>query len=511
MSNTIPQEEKAELLDRAVINSTPEELTRIFKELGDIEMTARALGLACRFRGLDIVKTLVELGATFDFPNTEAVENRYHCYTGTKWANYRTNYSLYLLSITKQVKGACCFKGTKFLKKIAREDKTFFKLLSDGERLEILDHFCENAARIGFSPDEMLYFAILGRDELIADELQKRGVKLSETRVKYITEGGAITDGYWYEWTAILDKMSDEDFLPVLKRLAPELGGKKFHCTAKLFRSLKKHFTTAANLEFIRDNFKLEKINKTDVVRGVINNNSADSLPMIEQLGWLADPKRRDEMIEYAQKLNRVECVAWLLDFKNRTADFAAERIKAERKMTRELNASPTSIAVMKKTWGYRKEEHGGLTITSYKGEAKEVTIPETIGKGVVTAIGKGAFAGGSGLCAGRVVTYATFEQQTARRLIQRVAIPNTVTEIDNGAFADMTALLEINIPESVETIGEVAFYQCPNLPRIVIPKSVKFIGEYAFRKCDKLTVIVEKGSYAEKYCRENDVKYSFK
>ena len=34
---------------------------------------------------------------------------------------------------------------------------------------------------------------------------------------------------------------------------------------------------------------------------------------------------------------------AWLLDFKNRTADFAAERKKAEQKMMRELNANPNS------------------------------------------------------------------------------------------------------------------------------------------------------------------------
>ena len=34
-------------------------------------MSAPALGLACRFRGLDVVKALVEKGATFDFPSTK--------------------------------------------------------------------------------------------------------------------------------------------------------------------------------------------------------------------------------------------------------------------------------------------------------------------------------------------------------------------------------------------------------------------------------------------------------
>ena len=48
----LTQEEKAELLQRAVINSSVEELTKIYGELGFVEMSAPALGLACRFRGL---------------------------------------------------------------------------------------------------------------------------------------------------------------------------------------------------------------------------------------------------------------------------------------------------------------------------------------------------------------------------------------------------------------------------------------------------------------------------
>ena len=139
-----------------------------------------------------------------------------------------------------------------------------------------------------------------------------------------------------------------------------------------------------------------------------------------------------------------------------------------------------------------------------------EVTVPETIGKGMVTAIGRGAFAGGSGLCAGRVLTYATFEQQAARRLITRVTLPESIAVIEDSAFADMTELVEINIPEGVTRIGDVAFYQCVKLPKIVIPKTVEHIGEFAFRKCDKLTVVAKKGSYAEKYCRQNGIKVEY-
>ena len=80
----LTQKEKAEALEQAVINCSAEELSKIYDKLGYVEMSAPALGLACRFRGLDIVKILVEKGATFDFPLTEETEIIYHCYIGQK-------------------------------------------------------------------------------------------------------------------------------------------------------------------------------------------------------------------------------------------------------------------------------------------------------------------------------------------------------------------------------------------------------------------------------------------
>ena len=59
----VSQKEKAAHLQRAVINSSVEELSKIYGELGFVEMSAPALGLACRFRGLDVVKCLVNAGA----------------------------------------------------------------------------------------------------------------------------------------------------------------------------------------------------------------------------------------------------------------------------------------------------------------------------------------------------------------------------------------------------------------------------------------------------------------
>ena len=53
----LTREEKAIILQRAVINCSVEELSTKYKELGTVEKAAPALGLACRFRGLDMVKS----------------------------------------------------------------------------------------------------------------------------------------------------------------------------------------------------------------------------------------------------------------------------------------------------------------------------------------------------------------------------------------------------------------------------------------------------------------------
>lgn len=512
---SISQENKAEILERAVLNASPEQLAETYRELGHIEMTARALGLACRFGGAEKVRTLIGCGATFNIPINAGADKRYHCYSGIcpsgrKRDNYRSNFSLYLLKIFKHIKGACCMKGLKLTKQAAADGKKYLQFLPDDERLEVLRCLFANKDRLSFDPSEMLYHAIFARDEVIVKELRALGVELLDVRVKKITEGGMVSDSYCYEWRAMMSKLSDEDFIPVMETLAAELDGKPFYCTEKIYEITKSRFSDPKAFEFFCDHFRHDRLNKTKIIRGLIDENSVGALSAVERVGWLRIPKKRDELIEYAQQANRTECVAWLLDFKNRTADLAAERERAEKRMLAELNASPTSVTMMKKTWGFKKQENGSLIITNYKGASTEVIIPETIGKSTVTAIGNGAFARDCGLCGGRVYTTATPEQQRQRRMITKIVLPESVDFIGENAFSAMPSLTEINIPDGVTEIDGTAFYQCVSLEKLVIPDTVKHIGEYAFRNCSKLTAVVVKGSYAEEYCNRNNIKFEY-
>lgn len=70
---------------------------------------------------------------------------------------------------------------------------------------------------------------------------------------------------------------------------------------------------------------------------------------------------------------------------------------------------------------------------------------------------------------------------------LKTVIIPDTVTEIENGAFMDFYGLEYIDIPTSVTEIGDNAFNGCSQLASITIPNSVTEIGASAFRYCSSL------------------------
>jgi len=126
------------------------------------------------------------------------------------------------------------------------------------------------------------------------------------------------------------------------------------------------------------------------------------------------------------------------------------------------------------------------------------ITIPES-----VTSIGTRAFSGCCGLTSITVANSNTIYDSrndcnaiiktTSNELIagcRETIIPNSVTNIGEGAFSGCKNLTSITIPESVTSIGSSAFSDCSGLTSVTIPNCVTSIGAYAFHRCSGLTSV---------------------
>ena len=93
---------------------------------------------------------------------------------------------------------------------------------------------------------------------------------------------------------------------------------------------------------------------------------------------------------------------------------------------------------------------------------------------------------------------------------LESIEIPDSVTTIGESAFEECQYLKSIRIPDSVKKIGEKAFFCCYDLKSVEIPDSVTAIGSRAFDGCDHVTITVERDSYAERYAKENGIRYTY-
>ena len=137
----LSEQKKVELLENAVLNGTVEETARIMEEHTPFEFTARALGYAARFRGVEMVKCLIEHGATFAYEAVPAFVKKY----ATKVAisniySYNVDYSLFLLKDQK-----------------INPISDSVQILDDTERAKVLELLHTEAEKAAVNEADILY------------------------------------------------------------------------------------------------------------------------------------------------------------------------------------------------------------------------------------------------------------------------------------------------------------------------------------------------------------------
>ena len=119
--------------------------------------------------------------------------------------------------------------------------------------------------------------------------------------------------------------------------------------------------------------------------------------------------------------------------------------------------------------FNYLENADGTIKITKYTGNEQNVSVPSTINGKKVTVIGAAAFS--------------------SKTSIKTVTIPNTVTDLETGAFMYCKNLTNITLGNSVKSLGDCVFESC-GLEEIKIPASVTSINVRAFWDCSALSKI---------------------
>lgn len=545
--------EKIKILEEAVINNTPDEVSEVYKGLGDVAFTAHVLGIACRFRGAGMVKALIENGATFAY-DVESVKYKFVDFFEVNYQGKAVDFTYFLF---KDFLMSYEDILRWYVPKLTDKNGARLQMVSDEERIKTVLMLCENADKVSFDPGDFLYYMILSDETAMVNSLRSIGVTLSGKKKSLLINGAKNSSRDWYVYCLLTKRLDAENFIRVMSELISETGkDKKLHFTEYFGDMNSEKFFVPEIFGFFLENFNQSKMNKTDILKQIIRQGNIACLETAIQNEWLKLPGKRDEMIEFAQENAAAETLAYLLDFKNRTADVEAESRKAEKKMMAELNAAPDSVAFLRKLWTFKKREDGTLVITRYKGRQTDISVPSRIGKNKVTAIGKCAFSPH----AQRI----TDEDAAFRKTIARITLPEGITEIGGSAFWSCTSLQSVNIPDGVSKIGESAFCGCIMLKSIDFPDTLRTIGNYALFKCNSLQsiiipegvveiglaafanctlletlelpasvneiksdkrlyykgcldssykarAVVYKGSYAEEYCRDNRIAFTYK
>ena len=113
-------------------------------------------------------------------------------------------------------------------------------------------------------------------------------------------------------------------------------------------------------------------------------------------------------------------------------------------------------------------------TVTGYRGNDRNIVVPETLGGCPVTTIGRAAFGNMGNFARGLTIT-----------------LPSTLKRIESYAFRNVWSLKELILPEGLEYIASEAIHGCKQLSVITIPDSVAFIGEKTFDWCHGLKKVV--------------------
>ena len=135
---------------------------------------------------------------------------------------------------------------------------------------------------------------------------------------------------------------------------------------------------------------------------------------------------------------------------------------------------------------GVLTSSNGNLLLMDENGT---VTVPDS-----VTEIGEGAFANLNGLKT--IIIPGTVKRIGSSAFAYNATLENVimqegVEEIGNNAFQSCSNLKNVDLPSSLISIGTQAFLYCYSLQKVEIPSKIKTIESESFYNCSKLNKVI--------------------
>ena len=448
-------------LEKAVMSGDLKTTEEVIEGCGTFEFMSRALGIACEYGTLPMVKLLVEHGAVFNYDWSDGFSRKYGS-----------------LPFDSEFQQMLCGReisrfGTNNLPEIPIQPN------SGEERASILAYLLEDDKRLGMDLQNLLLYAALYGADTVVSLLRERNVAIDPLRIHR----------FFADHVPELRSFKPSQIICTIQMFSKLLQDEKIELNQGLFYKIyrgevQEIYENMLDPQVLKTILKLtdvHKLKKIDLLKIIVDQERIPALCILaEEGGWISKTKQRDQLIDYAMSSGKNQALAWLLDYKNRTADLSAEAEKKEKQELKALNENPLSLSAMRKIWRFEEKPDGTLTILSYKGRDTEVIVPEEIGKKTVTEIGEFAF--GVKMYGKRVAN------QEVRQMLTRVTLPETVHTIGQHAFSGCKKLISVNLPRGLKELKEGIFYWCTSLQQIDLPEGLETIDQDAFRHCSSLT-----------------------
>lgn len=148
---------------------------------------------------------------------------------------------------------------------------------------------------------------------------------------------------------------------------------------------------------------------------------------------------------------------------------------------------------------GYNEDENGALTVANFKNSKDTIAIPSKYKGKKVKEIGRSSFkmSKAKEITIPDTVTKIEDYAFAFSRNLEKITLPDTVTSIGNNAFSGCVNLKEIKLPKKLKSIGVFSF-DATGLESVVLPKALKKVDEYSFAECLSLKSVTVKGKNTE-------------